>query len=59
MKIVSAMLRHSSIGITADTYASVLPEAARETAEASAALVPRTVAVGETVRNRRSPFGLP
>lgn len=47
MKLVSAMLRHSSIGITADTYASVLPEVARAAAEASAALVPRAVAVGE------------
>lgn len=40
MKIVSAMPRHSSIGITVDTYASVLPEVAHEVAEASAALVP-------------------
>ncbi|MCC5580617.1 site-specific integrase [Microtetraspora sp. AC03309] len=47
MKIVSAMLRHSSLSITSDTYTSVLPEVAHEAAEASAALVPRAVAVGE------------
>lgn len=38
MKIVQALLRHSSITITSDTYTSVLPEVARE---AAAALVPR------------------
>lgn len=48
IKLVSAMLRHSSIGITADTYTSVLPDMAREAAEASAALVPRSIAVGES-----------
>ncbi|WP_188193106.1 tyrosine-type recombinase/integrase [Nonomuraea sp. SYSU D8015] len=47
MKTTSAMLRHSSVSITADLYATVLPEVAREAAEASAALVPRAVAVGE------------
>ncbi len=47
MKIVSAMLRHSSTGITSDTYTSILPELAHSAAEASAALVPRLVAVGE------------
>ena len=41
MKIVSAMLRHSSITITADTYTSVLPETARAAAEAAVAMVPR------------------
>ena len=38
------MLRHSTIQITADTYTSVLPEIARQTAEA-AALVPQPLAV--------------
>lgn len=41
MKVISAMLRHSSHKITADTYTSVLPDVAREAAEAVAALVPR------------------
>ena len=41
MKVISAMLRHSSIKITADTYTSVLPEVAREAAEAAARIVPR------------------
>ncbi len=35
------MLGHSSIGITADTYTSVLPEVARAAAEAAVRLVPR------------------
>jgi hypothetical protein len=41
MKVISAMPRHSSIKITADTYTSVLPEVARDAAEAAARLVPR------------------
>jgi Putative peptidoglycan binding domain len=41
MKVISAMLRHSSIKITADTYTSVLPEVAREAAEAAVRIVPR------------------
>ncbi|WP_316684189.1 site-specific integrase [Streptomyces spongiicola] len=41
MKIVQEMLGHSSITITSDTYASVLPEAARKAAEDAARLVPR------------------
>jgi hypothetical protein len=41
VKIVQAMLRHASI-TTSDIYTSVLPEVAREVAEAAAALVPRT-----------------
>ncbi|MFD8493878.1 tyrosine-type recombinase/integrase [Amycolatopsis sp. NPDC059657] len=41
LKEVQALLGHSSITITADTYAHILPELARGTAEASAALVPR------------------
>lgn len=41
MKVVQDMLGHSSITITADTYASVLPELARAAAEAAASLIPR------------------
>ncbi|MDP4511888.1 tyrosine-type recombinase/integrase [Nonomuraea turcica] len=43
MKTTSQMLRHSSLSITADLYTTVLPEVAREAAEASVRLVPRTV----------------
>jgi integrase len=49
LKVVSEMLGHSSIGITADTYTSVLPEVARAAAEAVARLVPRAL--------RRDPAG--
>ncbi len=42
MKVVCEMLGHSSIGITADVYTSVLPEVAHAAAEAVARLVPRT-----------------
>ncbi|MER5647313.1 site-specific integrase [Streptosporangium sp. NPDC002524] len=48
MATIKAMLRHSSITITADTYTSIMPEVAREAAEAIAALVPRKAAVGES-----------
>ncbi|GIJ49747.1 site-specific integrase [Virgisporangium aliadipatigenens] len=41
MKVVQAMLRHSSITVTADTYTSVLPDLARTAAEKTAAIVPR------------------
>ncbi|WP_369009221.1 tyrosine-type recombinase/integrase [Actinomadura sp. BRA 177] len=47
MKLVQALLRHSSLAITADTYTSVLPEVAREAAEAAAALVPRKIPAEE------------
>jgi len=50
MKVVQAMLRHSSITITADTYTTVLPEVARQAAEATARMIP--------LQNRRS-LGLP
>jgi integrase len=40
-KVVSAMLRHSTVAITSDTYTSVLPDVARRAAEAVAAMVPR------------------
>ncbi|MGH8879893.1 MAG: site-specific integrase [Stackebrandtia sp.] len=41
IKTVQALLRHSTITLTADTYTSVLPQLDRTTAEAAAALVPR------------------
>jgi hypothetical protein len=48
MKVISAMLRHSSTTITSDTYTSILLDVAREAAEAVAMMVLR--AVGEGVR---------
>lgn len=41
LKVVQAMLGHASIVLTADTYAGVLPEVAREAAERTAWLVLR------------------
>ncbi|MEV0900370.1 hypothetical protein [Actinoplanes sp. NPDC049802] len=41
MKVVQEMLGHSTLNLTADTYTSVLPEVAREAAEAAARLIPR------------------
>ncbi len=41
IKVVQAMLRHSSITVTADMYTSVLPDVARAAAEATARMVPR------------------
>lgn len=41
IKTVQAMLRHSTIILTANTYTSVLPQVARQAAEAAAALIPR------------------
>jgi integrase len=41
LKVVQEMLGHSSITITADTYASVLPESARAAAEGVAGILPR------------------
>ncbi len=40
-KVVQEMLGHASIGLTSDTYTSVLPEVAHDAAEAAARLVPR------------------
>jgi hypothetical protein len=39
LKAIQDMLGHASIVLTADTYTSVLPEVARQTAEGIAALV--------------------
>lgn len=41
LRVVQDLLGHSSIAITADTYAHVLPELSRDTAQAAARLVPR------------------
>ncbi len=41
MKVVQEMLGHSTIVLTFDPYSSVLPEVAREAAEAAVRLVPR------------------
>lgn len=46
IKVVSAMLRHSSHKITGDLYASVLPELAAEASEAVASMIPRKRAAG-------------
>jgi len=51
MKTVQAMLRHSSITITADTYTSVLPELATSAAEKTAAIVPRRATSTHSLAN--------
>jgi integrase len=43
IKVVSAMMRHASVEITADVYALVLPELAAEVSSAVAASIPRAV----------------
>lgn len=48
MKLVQALLRHSSITITSDTYTSVLPDVARQASAAAVALVPRAVDEGQS-----------
>ena len=53
LKVASAMLRHSSITITADIYISVLPETARAAAEAAASVVPRRGAFRQARLTRR------
>lgn len=58
IKVVSAMLRHSSTTITADLYTSVLPDVAREAAEAVAAMVPRRAVQGKS-RTGGHPGGTP
>lgn len=55
MKVVQAMLRHSSITVTADTYTSVLPDLAHNAAEKTAAIVPRRATV--TPINQRRAAG--
>ncbi|MEU9838361.1 tyrosine-type recombinase/integrase [Actinomadura sp. NPDC048032] len=48
MKLVQALLRHSSITITSDTYTNVLPDVARQASAAAVALVPRAAAGGDS-----------
>lgn len=43
MKVVSDLLGHSSLAITADTYTSVLPEVAMAAAETVDEIIPRQV----------------
>lgn len=58
---IKDMLGHSTITITADTYTSVLPELAREVAEAAVRLVPRahTGTAGLTSGSHESPGETP
>ncbi|MDE3721376.1 site-specific integrase [Nocardiopsis sp. N85] len=59
LKVVQAMLGHASIVLTADTYASVLPEVAREAAERTAWLVLQDAGkVRRQVRGRGGRRGL-
>jgi len=44
MKVVQDMLGHSSITLTSNTYTTVLPEVARNAAEAAARMIPRQAA---------------
>lgn len=41
MKVIQETLGHSALAVTSDTYTSVLPEIARNAAEATVAVVPR------------------
>lgn len=50
IKVVSAMMRHSSVKITGDVYALVLPDLAADVAAAVAAAIPRKRG-GVAVRN--------
>ena len=55
LRVVQDMLGHASIVLSADTYISVLPEVARETAEAIATLIIKAgCLVPGTTRHRRS-----
>ncbi|MCP3017386.1 tyrosine-type recombinase/integrase [Nocardiopsis dassonvillei] len=59
LKVVQAMLGHASIVLTADTYASVLPEVAQEAAERTAWLVLRDAGrAGRHTKRRRGRRGL-
>ncbi|WP_433697037.1 tyrosine-type recombinase/integrase [Nocardiopsis sp. CA-288880] len=59
LKVVQAMLGHASIVLTADTYASMLPQVAREAAERTASLVLRDAGqVRRQVRGRVGRRGL-
>jgi Phage integrase family len=53
MKVVGETLGHARYSFTADTYASVVPEVFKPTAEAAANVIPRRV--GPPQQNQRSP----
>ncbi len=55
LKVVQDMLGHSSIVLSADTYISVLPEVARETAEAIATLIIQAGCLVPGTRRHRRP----
>ena len=55
LKVVQDMLGHSSIVLSADTYISVLPEIARETAEAIATLIIEAGCLVPGTQRRRRP----
>ena len=55
LKVVQDMLGHSSIVLSADTYISVLPEVARETAEAIATLIIEAGCLVPGTQRRRRP----
>lgn len=52
LKVVSAMLGHSSIQLTADTYTSVLPDIAHKAAEDTASLLAEAGKVTRRQRHR-------
>jgi hypothetical protein len=53
LRTVQEMLGHSSIGLTADTYISVVPELARDAAEKIAALILEAGCMIPGTRKRR------
>lgn len=59
LKVISARLRHSTITITADLYADVLSDLARDAAEKTAAMVPRKATAGGVRPTGRVPNGSP
>ena len=57
LKVVQDMLGHSSIVLSADTYISVLPDVARETAEAIATLIIKAGCLVPGTKRHRRPGG--
>jgi integrase len=57
LKIIQQMLGHSSIVTTADTYTSVLPEAAHRSAQATADMIIK--AARSAPRSRRGETNMP
>jgi integrase len=43
IKVVSAMMRHTSVKVTADVYALVLPDLAASVSRSVASMIPRAV----------------